>query len=101
MDEKPSRNEEEYFAKLNADLIKERRSELDKARAQSAREAHFMTCPRCGGDLKEVEHHNVKIDRCADCNGVWLDAGEMELVEHAQQSGVTKFFSSMLGRRRA
>jgi Zn-finger nucleic acid-binding protein len=43
----------------------------------------------------------VKIDRCADCNGVWLDAGEMELVEHAQQSGVTKFFSSMLGRRRA
>jgi hypothetical protein len=98
-EEKPSRNEEEYFAKLNAELIKERRAALDKARAQSARQAHYMKCPRCGGDLKEVEHHHAKIDRCVDCNGVWLDAGELEIVEHAHDSGVTKFFSSMFGRR--
>ena len=98
-EEKPSRNEEEYFAKLNAELIKERRAALDKARSQSARQAHFMKCPRCGGDLKEVEHHHVKIDRCTDCTGVWLDAGELEMVEHAHERGVTKFFSSMFGRR--
>jgi uncharacterized protein len=98
-EEKPSRNEEEYFAKLNAELIKERRAALDKARAQSARETHFMKCPRCGGDLKEVEHHQVKVDRCGDCSGVWLDAGELELVEHAHERGVTRFFSSMFGRR--
>lgn len=100
-EEKPSRNEEEYFAKLNAELIKERRAELDRARAQNARQAHFMKCPRCGGDLKEVEHHNVKVDRCVDCGGVWLDAGEVELLEHAHESGVTRFFSSMFGRRNA
>jgi uncharacterized protein with PIN domain len=100
-EEKPSRNEEEYFAKLNAELIKERRAELDKARAQSARQSHFMKCPRCGGDLKEMEQHHVKIDRCVDCNGVWLDAGEIELLEHANESGVTRFFSSMFGRRHA
>lgn len=98
-DEKPSRNEEEYFAKLNADLIKERRSALDMARAKMERASHYMKCPRCGGDLKELEHHNVKIDQCVECQGVWLDAGELELLEHAQQSGVTRFFSTMLGRR--
>ena len=100
-EEKPSRNEEEYFARLNAELIKERRAELDKARSTSARQAHFMKCPRCGGDLKEVEHHNVKVDQCVDCKGVWLDAGELEMLEHAHDSGVTKFFSSMFGRRHA
>ncbi|HUQ83849.1 MAG TPA: zf-TFIIB domain-containing protein [Gemmatimonadaceae bacterium] len=98
-EEKPSRNEEEYFAKLNADLIKERRASLDAARLQLDRKAHFMKCPKCGGELKEVEHHSVKVDRCADCKGVWLDAGEVELFEHAADNGVTKFFSSMFGRR--
>ena len=100
-EEKPSRNEEEYFARLNAELIKERRAALDKARAASASQASVMKCPRCGGNLKETEHHNVKIDQCVDCKGVWLDPGEIELLEHAHESGVTRFFSSMFGRRHA
>ena len=50
-------------------------------------------------DLKEVEHHNVKIDQCVECNGVWLDPGEIEQLEHAHETGVTRFFSSMFGRR--
>lgn len=99
MDEKPSRNENEYFAKLDAELIKERRSALDLARSKMERAAHYMKCPRCGAELKEIEHHNVKIDQCTECNGVWLDPGEIELLEHAHETGVTRFFSSMFGRR--
>jgi len=98
-EQKPSRNEDEYFAKLNAELIKARRASLDAARAQGDRKAHYMKCPKCGGDLKEMEHHHVKVDQCVDCAGVWLDVGEIELLEHAHESGVTRFFSSMFGRR--
>ena len=98
-EQKPSRNEDEYFAKLNAELIKERRAALDAERAQSVRKAHLMKCPKCGGDLKEMEHHHVKVDQCTDCKGVWLDVGEIELLEHAHESGVSRFFSSMFGRR--
>jgi hypothetical protein len=61
-EEKPSRNEEEYFAKLNEEMIKERRASLDAARAQNDRKAHFMKCPKCGGELKEFENHKVKIE---------------------------------------
>jgi uncharacterized protein len=93
-----SRNEEEYFAKLDAELIKERRSALDLARSKMERASHFMRCPRCGANLKEVEHHQVKVDRCSECKGVWLDAGELEMLEHAHEKGVTRFFSSMFGR---
>jgi hypothetical protein len=98
-EEKPSRNEEEYFAKVNAELIRERRALLDAARSKTARQAHYMKCPKCGGDLKESEHHQVKVDQCIDCNGIWLDAGEIEMVEHAQKSG-KKFFSWMFGQSR-
>ena len=100
-DEKPSRNENEYFARLDAELIKERRSALDLARSKMERAAHSLKCPRWGGVLQEIEHHNVKIDQCTECKGVWLDAGEIELLEHAHDTGVTRFFSSMFGRRHA
>ena len=98
MKEGHSRNEEEYFAKVDAELLKERRSALEMARSKMERASHFMKCPRCGGTLHEVAHHGVKVDRCVDCKGVWLDAGDFEHLEHALDSGVTRFFSSMFGR---
>jgi len=92
-----SRNEEEYFAKVDAELLKERRSALDMARSKMERASHLMKCPGCGGTMREVTHHDVKVDRCDDCKGVWLDAGELERLEHAHERGVTRFFSSMFG----
>lgn len=93
-----SRNEEEYFARLDADLLKDRRSALDLARKKIERATHFMKCPRCGGDLKEVEHHHVTVDRCSECKGVWLDSGELERLEHTYETRVTRLFSSVFGR---
>ena len=80
-DEKPSRNEDEYFAKLDADLMKERRARLDAERDKAERSSHLNKCPRCGVDLREKEYHGVKIDQCADCGGLWLDKGELEMIE--------------------
>ncbi len=77
IDEKPSRNEDEYFARQNADLIKEMRSKLDADRQKSDRKQP-VACPRDGTQLVETESENVKIDTCPKCKGVWLDAGELE-----------------------
>jgi Zn-finger nucleic acid-binding protein len=30
------------------------------------------------GDLIEVDCKSLKIDRCFACDGVWMDAGELE-----------------------
>ena len=81
IDEKPSRNEDEYFARLDADLMKERRATLDEERRKQDRSAHYNKCPKCGCDLEEREHHGVKIDQCSECSGMWLDAGELEIIE--------------------
>jgi hypothetical protein len=80
-DEKPSRNEDEYFAKLDADLMKERRARLDEERRTQERFSHHNKCPKCGCDLEENEHNGIKIDQCAECSGIWLDKGELELIE--------------------
>ena len=81
IEEKPSRNEDEYFARLDADLMKERRARLDSEREKQERTSHYNKCPKCGCDLLEREHHGVKIDECPECGGIWLDKGELELIE--------------------
>jgi hypothetical protein len=96
-DEKPSRNEEEYFARLNSDLIKERRAALDAQRRSQERAAHFMKCPRCGGDLAEREFHHLRIDECADCGGVWLDKGELQMLDHVESGRIGRFLGLMFG----
>jgi hypothetical protein len=99
MDEKPSRNEEEYFARRNAELIKEQRARLDAERQRRDRSAHYMKCPKCGGDLAEREYHHVRLDECSECGGVWLDKGELQMIEHVERSQVSRFIGSMLGLR--
>ena len=91
IDEKPSRNEDDYFTKQDLDLIRARRVQLDEERAKKERSSHYMKCPKCGADLQERSFANLKIDVCPDCKGTWLDAGELELVQHVQQSSLTDF----------
>jgi hypothetical protein len=79
-EDQPSRNEDEFFARQDAELIKQMRSKLDQERTAAERKAHYMKCPKCGADLKEKEIGNVKVDVCSEDGGMWLDAGEMELL---------------------
>ncbi len=96
-DNTPSRNEDEYFVKLDAELIKTQRAKLDADRARTERSAHYMKCPKCGANLTEVDFQHMKIDRCVECNGVWLDRGEIEMLEHVDQSRVRAFVRSLFG----
>jgi ferredoxin-like protein FixX len=98
-DEKPSKNETEYFARLDAELMKQRRAALDTERTKNERSAHFNKCPKCGGDLTEREHHHVKVDECLECGGVWLDKGELNMIEEFDRRD-SGFIGSLLGLKR-
>ena len=98
IEEKPSRNEDEYFVKQDAELIKAQRAKLDAARAKAERLSHRNKCPKCGCDLKEIDFHHVKIDQCPECQGMWLDKGELEMIDqHVDKSQLRGFFRGMLG----
>ena len=94
-DEKPSKNETEYFARLDAELMKQRRATLDAERMKRERSTHLGKCPKDGSDLTEREHHHVKVDECPECGGIWLDKGELEMIEEFDQRG-SGFMGSLL-----
>lgn len=39
-----------------------------------------MDCPVCENAMITLELEEVEIDYCTDCGGIWLDAGELEML---------------------
>ncbi|WP_303829126.1 zf-TFIIB domain-containing protein [Asticcacaulis taihuensis] len=37
-----------------------------------------LICPVCQGSFREVIREGILIDICTQCQGVWLDRGELE-----------------------
>jgi len=95
--------EEQYFAEQEQKKRAELRNKLSKEReakkeSQAAGE-HWMKCPKCGGDLEEIGYEDVMVDKCKGCSGIYLDAGELELLLDGRNAKgfITKFMSSLSG----
>ena len=94
---KPTDVEEEFFARQEFERMKdveEKRSrKIAEEERESLKELHFMRCPKCGMQLVEIDYRGIKIDRCTACDGVWLDAGELEEISGFDAPVMSKFFT--------
>ncbi|MFQ5704252.1 MAG: zf-TFIIB domain-containing protein [Gemmatimonadales bacterium] len=95
MTDRPSQNEEEYFLRREAELVKARRAMTERERAEAERLSHYMKCPKCGADLVVEHHHGLEVDRCHECQGVWFDASEAGALLK-ESSGIADMFKSIL-----
>jgi len=43
-----------------------------------------MVCPVCKYAMVVVEYHNIELDYCNSCKGVWFDSGELDLLLKSQ-----------------
>ena len=86
--DKPSRNEDEYFVKQEAELIRTQRAQAEAELRDAERRSHYMKCPKDGYDLASSLYHGVQIETCPHCGGMWLDAGEVEAVSHEERPGL-------------
>ena len=86
--DKPSRNEDEYFVKQDAELLRKQRAQTEAAATDAERKTHYMKCPKDGYDLASSTYHGVQIETCPHCGGMWLDAGELEAVSHEERPGL-------------
>ena len=93
--------EEEYFYKLNKKLIEEMRKKRDSERAEqkanAGKKEYWMKCPKCGASVKETDLLGIKVDRCEDCQGIFFDKGELDILLKAQEpkgflSGLRRVF---------
>jgi hypothetical protein len=56
-----------------------------------------MKCPKDGYDLTSSEFHEVQIETCPHCGGMWLDAGELQsLAKEHRQNVITQMLSDAL-----
>ena len=95
--DKPSRNEDEYFAREDAELLRKQRERAQAAALEAERKSHYMKCPKDGYDLTSSMYHGVQIETCPHCGGMWLDAGELETVSHEDRPNVlTRVLSDAL-----
>lgn len=54
---------------------------------------HFTKCPKCGAQLEEIVFCNVYIDKCFGCGGIWLDKGELEIMQKKDAGFMDRLFS--------
>ena len=42
--------------------------------------------------VPEIEYKSIWVDKCAVCEGIWLDAGELESVSQLDKKGLDRLF---------
>jgi regulator of protease activity HflC (stomatin/prohibitin superfamily) len=93
---RPTEKEEEYIARKEFERRREaeekKRQQLEQAEKQRLKELHYMHCPKCGMNLVEIDYNGIEVDKCSACEGVWLDAGELEAVASLEKKGLDKWF---------
>ncbi|MBI4688944.1 MAG: zf-TFIIB domain-containing protein [Nitrospirae bacterium] len=93
---KPSEREAEYIARMEFDkkkkLEEEKHKKLKTDEKKKLKELHYMRCPKCGMELIEIDYKSIKVDKCSECEGIWLDAGELDSVAKLEKSGIDKLF---------
>ena len=80
--------EEAYFYKLNKELLERKRSELDAKKNEKSAQSNnpnWMKCPKCGDDMEEIELMRIKVDKCLQCQGIYFDNGELQILLESQE----------------
>ena len=94
---KASEREEEYFARLELERRRKHEEERQKKLAveekRRLKDLHHMHCPKCGMQLHEIDYKGVKVDKCVSCDGIWLDAGELEQLSKLEKRALIRLFS--------
>src|SRR5439155_4840007 len=85
--QKEKADEDRFFAERDKALLEKLRREQSATSAPAD-----PLCPKDGSRLTTAEYHGVTVERCPSCQGMWLDAGELEKI-------ATRERDSWLGRR--
>ena len=85
-DERRKGLESDYFRRKDKEALDRLREALHAEARERGEESATMACPRCDGRLREMAFEDIHIDRCDKCEGIWLDAGELEKITQQDSS---------------
>ena len=85
---KPGEREDEHLVR---EEFKRKKSTEEKTQILMTAEAkeklkklHYMHCPNCGMNLIDINYKGLSIDKCSSCDGVWLNAGQLEAIANLE-----------------
>lgn len=97
MNKESSEKEEEYFGRMeferNKKLEEEKHKKFMEGEKKRLKDLQYMRLPKCGMELIEIKYQGIKADKCWTCQGIWLDAEELEAVSRFEKTGLDKLFS--------
>jgi uncharacterized protein with PIN domain len=73
-------------------IEEEKQQKLIEEEKKRLREFHYMKCPKCGMELIKIDFKGVKVDKCSKCLGIWLDAGELEVISKIEKKLLDNLF---------
>jgi uncharacterized protein len=103
--EQDRKREDEWFLQrqlLEAARIARLAREQERSAKEKAEETkrlkdlHFMKCPKCGHDMVEETIEALSADRCTHCEGLFLDAGELEQILAQKEDQRRGFFRKLV-----
>lgn len=94
--QKEQAEESRYFAERDRELLDKMKEQREAEHEEEIRVLALNRCPKCGVQLTTRLIEEVEIDECEQCQGMWLDKGELEAM--SEQKGthwVKQFFDGM------
>jgi hypothetical protein len=88
-------SENQYFREEDAKLIAQLRASLDAGKPTAPQ---VKRSPITGEPMIEREFQGVRIDVCPTSGGVWLDAGELEILTRVERSKLAEFLGHLVPR---
>ncbi len=58
-----------------------------------------MRCPKCRADMEQIEYEGTEVDRCTICNGIWFDAGEIDVMRDKQAAATIDIGDLTIGKQ--
>ena len=65
--------EEAYFHRVNQALLEALRQQDTTKLEQTRQQYEQRRCAHCGKPLQETSYHDVQVQECPHCGGIWLD----------------------------
>ena len=87
----PHANEESFFALQEHELIEQMKREHQNSE-EIKRQALAQSCPKCSGKLGRYSVKGLDVERCGNCEGIWLNKGELAEILRRHAGGALGVF---------
>jgi Zn-finger nucleic acid-binding protein len=88
--------EDIYFAEKDRELIEKLKARLKKI---ERKDGSALRCPKCQGVLETYLFMDFVLDRCAECQGIWLDNGELQgILKKVARSPLSLFVERLISK---